>query len=153
MHSSIAFYFTGAEGCQTVPLLYAHGFQEELSFRCVTLSLTHSSSASSSSSSSNFQPSIPPSIIILLRCMASTCSAPAHAIPRSLRKCMCVCGLHFLPPSCCFALWFVGSLGQTLAVEGQHRGKRGCGVVVTWLWEWGQEQLWGRGGNVSEGRA
>lgn len=71
-----------------------------------------------------------------------------HPLPTLLQK-VCACCLqdNLLspppPPPClaCLALRCVVSLGWTLADEGQHRGKHGREVVVTWLWERGQEQL------------
>lgn len=106
------------KGEPSCPLLYAHGFQEELSVRCVTLSLTGSAATSACSSPpSHFQLSSIPSFISL--CMASTCSAlraPLLTALESARR------SHYLPPTYCLALWFVVSTERkSPTVEGQHR--------------------------------
>lgn len=119
------------EGCQSVPLLFVRGCQEELSFCCVTLSLTQSTTSSRSSSSNNPPSCLHPSLF--------SCSAwPPPALP---------CTHHPQLLQSVFAacdLWW--ALDRPCLLK-DNTETCGWDVVVTRLWEWGQEQLWG--GDVS----
>lgn len=133
--------YGSGEGQQSVPALI-HCFQEDLSFRCVALSLTQSAASSSSttfsssttttfsSSSSNFHPSFllihhyPPLHGLHLFCSAHT--DPCSLIKVCVR--VCVALFFFFNPLPCLLMVVCG---QTLAIEGQHRGEGGWDVVVT----------------------
>lgn len=130
--------YRSGEGQQSVPALI-HCFQEDLSFRCVALSLTQSAASSSSttfsssttttfsSSSSNFHPSFllihhyPP-----LHGLHLFCTHWSMLFNKSV--CACVCCTFFFNPLPCLLMVVCG---QTLAIEGQHRGEGGWDVVVT----------------------
>lgn len=129
--------YRSGEGQQSVPALI-HCFQEDLSFRCVALSLTQSAASSSSttfsssttttfsSSSSNFHPSFllihhyPP-----LHGLHLFCTHWSMLFNKSV--CACVCCTFFLTP--CLAFWW-WSVDRPWLSKGNTGGR----VVETLLW-------------------